>query len=279
MTSPFLSVHEEISSAPEAAVMVEDLWFAYRPGAWILKGVSLRVPPGGFWAIMGPSGAGKTTLMRILAGLLPIPRGRVFLLGHPLHEGLPPAMRRMVGYIPQQLGLVRGLTALENVLMGALARHDGWRTALGFFPRAEIERAYALLAALGLAEKAGEKVIRLSGGERQRVAIARTLMQDPQVILADEFVSDLDLPRAAQVLARVRELARERGLTVILNLHEIQLVQEFADHVAVLKEGHIVHESAAAALSWPALRELIEAPPEPSPVPAAPPLIAVDPRA
>ncbi|QWK10551.1 MAG: ATP-binding cassette domain-containing protein [Thermoflexus hugenholtzii] len=260
-------------------MMVEDLWFAYRPGAWILKGVSLRVPPGGFWAIMGPSGAGKTTLMRILAGLLPIPRGRVFLLGHPLHEGLPPAMRRMVGYIPQQLGLVRGLTALENVLMGALARHDGWRTALGFFPRAEIERAYALLAALGLAEKAGEKVIRLSGGERQRVAIARTLMQDPQVILADEFVSDLDLPRAAQVLARVRELARERGLTVILNLHEIQLVQEFADHVAVLKEGRIVHESAAAALSWPALRELIEAPPEPSPVPAAPPLIAVDPRA
>jgi phosphonate transport system ATP-binding protein len=279
MTSPFLSVHEEISSAPEAAVMVEDLWFAYRPGAWILKGVSLRVPPGGFWAVMGPSGAGKTTLMRILAGLLPIPRGRVFLLGHSLHEGLPPAMRRMVGYIPQQLGLVRGLTALENVLMGALARHDGWRTALGFFPRAEIERAYALLAALGLAEKAGEKVIRLSGGERQRVAIARTLMQDPQVILADEFVSDLDLPRAAQVLARVRELARERGLTVILNLHEIQLVQEFADHVAVLKEGRIVHESAAAALSWPALRELIEAPPEPSPVPAAPPLIAVDPRA
>jgi ABC-type phosphate/phosphonate transport system ATPase subunit len=81
------------------------------------------------------------------------------------------------------------------------------------------------------------------------------------------------------VLARVRELARERGLTVILNLHEIQLVQEFADHVAVLKEGRIVYESAAAALSWPALRELIEAPPEPSPVPAAPPLIAVDPRA
>lgn len=240
------------------AIHVEDLWFAYRPGAWVLKGVNLRVPAGGFWAVMGPSGAGKTTLMRLLAGLLPLQRGRVTVQGRPLHIGPPPGFRRIVGYIPQQLGLVRGLTALENVLLGALARHDGWGTALGLFPQSEIERARSLLAMLGLADKAEEKVFRLSGGERQRVAIARTLMQDPQILLADEFVSDLDLPRAAQVLAFVRAWAQERNLTVVMNLHEIQLVQEFADSVAILKDGRVVETGPAAQLGWPRLRELLE---------------------
>ncbi len=259
MTRPLTALHSEetlLLSVP--AVVVEDLWFAYREGAWILRGVDLRVPAGGFWAIMGPSGAGKTTLMRILAGLLPFPRGQIFLLRHPLREKPRPALRQIIGYIPQQLGLVRGLTALENVLLGSLARHDGWRTALGFFPRSEMERAMALLEMLDLADKANEKVFRLSGGERQRVAIARTLMQDPQLILADEFVSDLDLPRAAQVLAFVHRLARERGLTVILNLHELQLVQEFADHVVILKEGRVVFESPALDLTWPLFREIME---------------------
>ncbi len=255
----------EIALQPEAtqalmtpAVTIEDLWFAYRGQNWILRGIDLQVPAGGFWAIMGPSGAGKTTLMRILSGLLPFPRGRVLLMGRSLAEEPEPRLRRIIGYIPQQLGLVRGLTALENVLLGSLVRHPGWRTALGFFPRAEIERAMALLEMLDLADRAHEKVFRLSGGERQRVAIARTLMQDPQLILADEFVSDLDLPRAAQVLAFVHRLVREKGLTVILNLHELQLVQEFADHVVILKDGQVVFESRALDLTWPLFREIME---------------------
>lgn len=259
MTQPLAALRsEETLALSTPAVAVEDLWFAYREGKWILQGVNLQIPAGGFWVIMGPSGASKTTLMRILAGLLPFPRGQVDLLGHPLQGKPDPALRRMIGYIPQQLGLVRGLTALENVLLGSLARHPGWRTALGFFPRAEIERAIALLELLDLADRADEKVFRLSGGERQRVAIARTLMQDPQLILADEFVSDLDLPRAAQVLAFVHRLARERGLTVILNLHELQLVQEFADHVVILKAGQVVFESPALDLIWPLFREIME---------------------
>jgi len=259
MTQPWITLRsEETLTLSAPAVVVKDLWFAYREGEWILRGVDLQIPAGGFWAIMGPSGAGKTTLMRILAGLLPFSRGQVLLLGHPLRGKPEPALRRLIGYIPQQLGLVRGLTALENVLLGSLARHDGWRTALGFFPRAEIERAMALLEMLDLADRAHEKVFRLSGGERQRVAIARTLMQDPQLILADEFVSDLDLPRAAQVLALVHRLVRERGLSVILNLHELQLVQEFTDHVVILKEGRVVFESPAPDLTWPLFREIME---------------------
>ncbi len=259
MTQPSIALSiVETQERPIPAVAVEDLWFAYREGTWILRGVNLQVPSGGFWAIMGPSGAGKTTLMRILAGLLPFSRGWVSLWGEPLPRQPEAALRRIVGYIPQQLGLVRGLTALENVLLGSLARHDGWGTVLGFFPRAEVERARELLASLDLADKADEKVFRLSGGERQRVAIARTLMQDPRLILADEFVSDLDLPRAAQVLAWVRRMAQERGLTVILNLHELQLVQEFADHVVILREGQVVFDRPAMDLNWPLFRELMQ---------------------
>jgi phosphonate transport system ATP-binding protein len=240
------------------AVEVQDLWLAYRPGEWVLKSVELRVPRGQLWVVMGPSGAGKTTLMKALAGLLPFQRGTVEVMGFRLQGEPPRAFRRVVGYIPQQLGLVRGLTALENVLLGALGRHGGLGPTLGLFPRQEVTRARDYLAMLGLGDKAGTRVFNLSGGERQRVAIARTLMQDPQLILADEFVSDLDLPRAARILETIRGLVRERGLTLLMNLHEIQLVRELADHVVVLKDGRIVHQGPAGALGWSDFRALTE---------------------
>lgn len=242
-----------------AAVDVRDLWMAYRPDEWVLKGVNLRVPKGQLWVVMGPSGAGKTTLMKVLAGLLPFQRGTVEVMGFRLRGEPPQAFRRVVGYIPQQLGLVRGLTALENVLLGSLARHGGLGPTLGFFPRSEVTRAREYLEMLGLGDKAETRVFQLSGGERQRVAIARTLMQDPKLILADEFVSDLDLPRAARILETIRGLVRERGLTLVMNLHEIQLVQELADHVVVLKDGKIVYHGPAGTLEWSSFRALVEA--------------------
>ncbi len=241
------------------AVDVRDLWAAYRPGEWVLKGLSLQVPKGEVWVVMGASGAGKTTLLKVLAGLLPFQRGTVEVMGFRLQGEPPRAFRQVVGYIPQQLGLVRGLTALENVLLGSLARHGGLGPTVGLFPRREVARARDYLAMLGLADKAGARVFNLSGGERQRVAIARTLMQDPQLILADEFVSDLDLPRAARILETLRELVRERGLTLVMNLHEIQLVQELADHVVVLKDGEVAHRGPARSLEWSDFRALVEA--------------------
>jgi len=248
---------DQFSQGP--AVEVRDLWLAYRPGQWVLKGVNLTVPRGELWVVMGPSGAGKTTLMKVLAGLLPFQRGTVEVMGFRLRGEPPRLFRRAVGYIPQQLGLVRGLTALENVLLGTLAQHGGWGLTFGFFPREEVARARDYLGMLGLGDKAGVRVFNLSGGERQRVAIARTLMQDPQLILADEFVSDLDLPRAARILETIRGLVRERGLTLLMNLHEIQLVQELADRVVVIKGGQVVYRGPAQALDWSEFRALVEA--------------------
>ncbi len=246
-------------AAPDPAIEVRDLWLAYRPGWWVLKGVGLRVPKGELWVVMGPSGAGKTTLMKVLAGLLPFQRGTVEVMGFRLRGEPPRPFRQAVGYIPQQLGLVRGLTALENVLLGTLARHGGWGPTLGLFPREEVERARDYLGMLGLGDKAGVRVFNLSGGERQRVAIARTLMQNPRLILADEFVSDLDLPRAARILETIRGLVRERGLTLLMNLHEIQLVQDLADRVVVLRDGQVVYQGPARSLEWADFRALVEA--------------------
>lgn len=215
------------------------------------------MPKGAFVSLLGPSGAGKTTLLKLLAGLLKPTRGEVEAFGHVLGKAQPQALRAQIGYIPQQLGLVRSTTALENVLLGSLVRHPGPMTLLGLFPKQERERALDLLDFVGLADKADEKVYRLSGGQRQRVAIARTLLQQPKLVLADELVSDLDLPLATELLEMVRDIANREGITYITAMHEIQLVQRLSDEVVVLKGGAIVHRGEASAMSLPALTDLL----------------------
>ncbi len=246
-------------SETPVTIRAENLWFSYPGRAPVLRGVSLEVPEGAFWTVFGPSGAGKTTLMKCLAGLLSADRGRIELLGHSVNGGgLPGWLRLKIGYIPQQLGLVRGLTALENVLLGSLGRNGGISSLLGAFSDDEVERATEYLTLLGIGQKAGERAYRLSGGERQRVAIARTLLQGPRIILADEFVSDLDLPRATQILTTMRELGRRQRLTFVINLHEVEVTHQVADHALVLKDGVIVHQGPASQLTTPRLLQILQ---------------------
>lgn len=237
----------------------DGIWFAYHPKQWILRDIHLEIAPDSFLAIIGPSGSGKTTLVKILAGLLKPQMGEVELLGCSMKNGLStrPDFRRQIGYIPQQLGLVRGMTTIENVLIGALGRIASPLPFLGMFPKSEVERAREYLAFLGIAHKANEPVFRLSGGERQRVAIARTLLQNPKIVFADEFVSDLDLPRAAQVLTAMRELGQREKIPFIINLHDIPLVQELGGRVIALKNGHIVHEGDAHDITLSLAHEVL----------------------
>ncbi|MBI3941807.1 MAG: ATP-binding cassette domain-containing protein [Chloroflexi bacterium] len=240
-----------------AACKAESIWFAYKEPRWILKGIDLEIASGAFLIVMGPSGSGKTTLVKILAGFLKPQSGRVELLGQAINNGAQADFRRHVGYIPQQLGLVRSMTALENVLMGALGRTTGFLPMLGIFPRVEVERAREYLDFLGIAHKANEKAYNLSGGERQRVAIARTLVQKPKIVFADEFVSDLDLPRAAQVLSAMRDLGKREGIAFVINLHEVPLVQELGQQIIIMKDGCIVHHGDAQGLSMSLVREVM----------------------
>jgi phosphonate transport system ATP-binding protein len=233
------------ASGPEIALGAEGLWFAYRGADWILKDVSLSAQRGKITVITGPSGAGKTTLLKIIAGILQPARGRVEVLDRAINNEPQRSIAPLVGYIPQQLGLVRSLTALENVLMGALGRCGNGKVLFGLFPRAEIDAARAALDLMGIAHKSDEKVFRLSGGERQRVAIARTLLQRPRVVVADEFVSDLDVPLALEILRHIRRAAEQEQMTFIMSTHRQGVVREFAENIVTLRDRQIAPPAAA----------------------------------
>jgi len=222
------------------ALQADRIWFAYRNHNWVLRDISLSIPAGKHTVIMGPSGTGKTTLLRVLAGILRSNEGRVSVFGQPTQELDRRRLSSLIGYIPQQLGLVRNLSALDNVLMGALGRVGDGQALLGLFPRDEIEKARAALDMMGIAHKSSEQVFHMSGGERQRVAIARTLLQHPRVVVADEFASDLDLAMAYEILGRIRNAAEKENITFIMSMHRIGLARQFGDEVLALQNAEIV---------------------------------------
>jgi phosphonate transport system ATP-binding protein len=237
--------------AGAGALAARDIWFSYDGRAHALRGVDVTVEPGKITMILGRSGSGKTTLLKVLNGLLPPQRGEVRLA----HTNGRPARSR-VAYVPQNLGLVRSMTALENALMGALSYTGTLRSALRLFPRSTVEQAAGTLEALGLAQKARVRVYALSGGERQRVAVARALMQRPDVILADEFVSQLDAVTTDELLVLIRAIVRS-GVGLLITTHEFDIVTEYADRLIVMRDGSVAYDGDAAALTAGAMKELL----------------------
>jgi phosphonate transport system ATP-binding protein len=171
--------------------------------------------------------------------LLAPQRGTVCVFGEAVVAARRSRLDASVAYIPQHLGLVRTLGVLDNVLTGALGRVSELPSLIGHLPAVEMRRAQNLLARLGIDHKADEKVYALSGGERQRVAIARALMQRPRLIVADEFVSQLDVITTRDILSIVQGIARE-GVAVVVATHEMDLVERYADAVIVLRDGEKV---------------------------------------
>ena len=222
------------------ALSAEQVWYSYPHHDAVLRNVSLSIPAGKHTVIMGPSGTGKTTLLRVLAGILKPSRGRITVFDQLVDGRGQRQLSPLIGYIPQQLGLVRNLSALDNVLMGALGRLGDTQSLLGLFPRAEIDAAHAALEMMGIDHKSEAQVFHLSGGERQRVAIARTLLQRPRIVIADEFASDLDLAMAYEILDRIRNAAERENITFIMSMHRFGLARRFGDDVLALEDGAIV---------------------------------------
>jgi len=215
-----------------------EVWFTYDSRNYTLRDVSLQIEEGKIYMIFGRSGAGKTTLLKILKGILKPTRGMVFFRGQPINSS--ETARRVysiVGYIPQGFGIVSNVSVMDNVLVGALSRVPILHSLMGQFPREEVERAEEIIEMMGLSRFKYQKASQLSGGQRQRVAIARALMQKPKVILADEFVSQLDLLTAIEVLDVFRRLADEKGIATAITSHDIHLASRYADQVLVLKNG------------------------------------------
>lgn len=231
-----------------AAIEARDLWFAYGKGQPVLRGVGLAAAQGRITMILGASGGGKTTLLKIMKGLVRPGRGEITVLGRSRPAAGGGRLDPTIAYIPQQLGLVRTLSVLDNTLTGALGRVGTVPSLLKLFPRPVVEQAHETLRILGIGHKAHEKVANLSGGERQRVAIARALMQEPTLILADEFVSQLDPATTTEIMETMRAVA-QRGVALLMTTHELDIVSRYADRVVVLRNGEKVLDCPAAEVS------------------------------
>jgi phosphonate transport system ATP-binding protein len=208
-----------------------------------LEDVSLSVDRGEIVVLLGLSGSGKSTLLRHLDGLETPTSGTVEVLGHDVPRLAGRALRSLrssVGFIFQQFELVPSLTVLENVLTGALASLRGPRLGLWSYSRARKLAALGHLDRVGLLDRAYQRADTLSGGQQQRVAIARALMQNPSVLLADEPVASLDPESSDQVMALIREIAADEGLTVVCSLHQVDLAISWADRIVGLRHGRVV---------------------------------------
>lgn len=240
-------------------IRLQGVWSSYQRGAYVLRNFDLNVKNGSSHIIIGPSGSGKSTLLKLAIGLVRADRGRVEVFGRELdHRGdRLKELRSRIGYIPQNLGLVKNLTAIENVLMGALPRL-GYQSILKIFPKDELEFAMETLALVGLEDKAQKKTYSLSGGEGQRVAVARALVQRPVLLIADELVSDLDFVKAREVMDVMAEAKRRLGITMVMVHHDLELVKAYADLVTIVKDGTKVADVEPERLDKEALRTLFK---------------------
>jgi phosphonate transport system ATP-binding protein len=213
----------------------------------ILDGIDCEIKRGEFVAILGLNGAGKSSLLRAIAGLLPIESGSILVNDIPVTPRTLTQSRQPLAMLFQGGGLIPQLCALDNVLCGKLGAFSGWQTLSGF-PLSEQRHALELLDRLGMAEFASKPTRQLSGGQQQRVAIARALMRSPQILLADEPVTGLDIIAIQQVMKTLAHLHQD-GMTIVTVLHDLALASTYAQTAIVVDRGRVVYHGSSQNLS------------------------------
>src|SRR5215468_3544661 len=238
-------------SASDRSLRIQHLHKEYRAGEPVLRDVSLTVEGRGLTAIIGPSGTGKSTLVRCINRLVEPTSGEILFRGQDLvrlSSRELRAARRRIGMIFQEYNLVERLSVIENVLCGRLGYVPVWRAWLRRFPDADIARAFELLDAVGLGELATQRADQLSGGQRQRVGIARALMQEPDLLLADEPTSSLDPKTSVEIMELIARRASASDIPALVNIHNVELARRFADRIVGMSRGEIVFDGPPRAL-------------------------------
>ncbi len=238
---------------------LEQVSKTYPDGTCALKDVTLQIEPGEFVVILGKSGAGKSTLQRCINRLVEPTSGKIFfgdqeitaLEGRRLREA-----RRAIGMIFQDYNLVPRLSVMTNALTGALGRSPAFAALLNYFPQAERAAAFHHLERLEIGNKAGQRADQLSGGQQQRVGIARALMQNPKLILADEPVASLDPATSRTILDILRRINGEDGVTVLCNLHLPELAREYGRRIIAMKDGEVVYDGSSEGLTQKIVDEI-----------------------
>ena len=225
-------------------IQMNDVSTSYDSKNFALEKINLSIDRGTNYSIVGQSGSGKSTLLKLMNGMMIPSKGTIKIdyVTPNINNKKFKKMMHTIGYIPQSLGLVKNITVLENILLGALPRLNKIQSLFNKFPEHEIKEAMKIIDQVGLTGKESRKAYMLSGGEKRRVAIARALMQKPVILLADEIVSELDHVTSREIMDLITEAQKRMNLTAIMVHHDIQLALEYANRVAVIKEGQKILE-------------------------------------
>ena len=225
------------------AISIDDLNHAFGKRR-VLRGLSFSVEKGDFFIMIGPNGSGKTTLMKLIAGILRSQGGQIQILGQPGHSYTPRALARAVALVPQRLPVDLPFTVGEVVLMG----RSPYQGILGIEREQDLEIAGIAMQFTGVDHLSGARLNQLSGGEQQRVFIARAICQEPEIMLLDEPTASLDLSHQVKVMDLMEKLKSEKGITVVMVSHDINLAAMYGDRVLLLKDGEVVCEGAPSVV-------------------------------
>ncbi len=228
-------------------LQIRNLTKVYGDGTVALKKVNFEVPDGEFLVVIGLSGSGKSTLLRCINRLIDPTEGEIIWNGVNLCELKGEELRkarRRIGMVFQNFNLVRRSSVYSNVMSGRLGYTRTLNSMFGNFSKADIEMGKSVVERLGITDQLHKRADELSGGQQQRVGIARALMQEPEMILADEPVASLDPVLAHSILRTLENLNREDKMTVICSLHYLDLVQRYGTSVVGLRQGEIVYQGS-----------------------------------
>ena len=237
----------------------KNVYKTYPNGFTALKNVNLNIEQGEFVAIIGLSGAGKSTILRCIKRMHDIQQGTLTVDGVDVESLSGKSLRRFrrkVGMIFQSFNLVSRSTVIKNVLTADVPDMPFWRVLFGIFTKEQKMRALESLDKVGILDKAYTRCDQLSGGQQQRVALARTLNQNPSIILADEPVASLDPVTARQVMSDFVRINKEYKITILLNIHHVDLALNYCDRVIGVRAGEIVFDGPASSITQEQLDEV-----------------------
>ena len=225
-------------------LLIKDLKKTFQNGTKALRGINLTVNAGEFVTILGPSGSGKTTLLRSINGLENIDSGKIVFDHRKIDNEYLSYVQEKTGMVFQEFNLVNNLSSINNVLSGLLNSSSKFLSMFYLFTHKQKLQALQSLETVGLLDKAYSRVDQLSGGQRQRIGIARAIIKKPILLLADEPVASLD-PRAANlILSLLKKICNEFNITIICNLHQVELAIKFSDRIIGLLDGSIMFDSS-----------------------------------
>lgn len=223
-----------------------------------LTDLNLAIYSGQIVALIGSSGAGKSTVLQLLNGTLQPTQGEVWALGQPMHRNVSRRIQQQIGTIYQQLHLVPSLRVIHNVNAGHLGRWPFWKGAISLVWPLAVDTATAALDQVGIPDKLYARTDQLSGGQQQRVAIAKVLVQDPAVMLADEPIASLDPERSHDIMRLLCQLVRERGKTLVVSLHGVEYAKRYCDRIIGLQQGQVLFDTPAQDITPAMLNQLYQ---------------------